>query len=348
MSEPYSFDPDAPATGSDGLFGLPHDPDNAAVHVLPVPWEPTTSYRQGTADGPAAIARASLQVDLHDIETGDPWRRGIALAAPDRDLRALNDEACLLATLVHTAGGVDPDDPELVQAAARVDQLAAQVYASVHGFTAGCLDSGRIPAIVGGDHSVPLGAMVAAAERFPGLGILHIDAHADLRIAYEGFQSSHASILHNVLEMAPGLATVVQVGLRDVSTREVARIGVDPRLHGWFDPEIGDRLARGEPWRDLVEQMLAPLPENVWITFDIDGLDPTMCPRTGTPVPGGLSWRDALVLLRALSGSGRRIVGFDLCEVAVDDPSDPIDAYDAIVGARLLYKLAGHALKTHP
>jgi agmatinase len=233
-----------------------------------------------------------------------------------------------------------------VQAASRVDDLAEQVRASVHGFTARCLAEGRVPAILGGDHSVPLGAMQAAAERFPGLGILHVDAHADLRVAFEGFASSHASILHNVLETAPGVATVVQVGLRDVSTREIGRIGADPRLHGWFDTEIAWELANGRPWRALVDDMLAPLPEAVWITFDIDGLDPALCPRTGTPVPGGLTWRQALVLLRALALSGRRIVGFDLCEVAVDDPDDPIDSYDAIVGARLLYKLAGHALST--
>jgi len=348
LSDPADFDPDAPAASEDGLYGLPHDPSRAAVHVLPVPWEPTTSYRQGTAHGPAAVARASVQVDLHDIETGDPWRRGIALVEPDRDLAALNREACLLATLVHQAGGVDPSRADLVQAAAQVDALGEQVRESVYAFTAGCFDQGRVPAILGGDHSVPLGAMQAAAERFSGLGILHIDAHADLRVAYEGFHYSHASILHNVLETAPDIAAVVQVGLRDVSTREVARIGVDPRLHGWFDPDVAGRLATGEPWRRLVDEMLAPLPQNVWITFDIDGLDPTLCPRTGTPVPGGLSWRETLVLLRALATGGRRIVGFDLCEVAVDDPDAPVDTFDAIVGARLLYKLAGHALKTHP
>jgi agmatinase len=346
MSLLDAFDPDAPAGAADGLFGLPFTEDDAAVLVLPVPWEPTTSYRKGTAHGPRAVARASMQVDLHDLETGDPWRSGIALADPDRDVEALNAEACTIASIVHQAGGVDPDDPDLLDAAARVDALADEVEGVVHRFTASCFARGRIPAILGGDHSVPLGAMIAAAERYPGLGILHVDAHADLRVAFEGFRSSHASILYNVLERAPGVATVVQVGLRDVSTQEVGRIGADPRLHGWFDPEIAWELAHGTPWATLVGRMIAPLPEHVWITFDIDGLDPAFCPRTGTPVPGGLSWRDALVLLRALAHSGRTIVGFDLCEVAVEDPDDPTDAIDAIVGARLLYKLAGHALAT--
>lgn len=349
MTLPGDFDPDAPAGAHDGLFGLPHDPESAAVQVLPVPWEPTTSYRQGTAHGPSAVARATLQVDLHDVETGDPWRHGIALVEPEIDLDALNEQACASARSVHEAGGVDPRQPDLARAAAKVDQLSEQVRDEVHRFTAACLDQGRVPAILGGDHSVPLGAMIAAAERSPGLGILHIDAHADLRVAYEGFRYSHASILHNVLEFAPNLGPVVQVGLRDLSTKELSRIANDPQIHGWLDSELGLALAEGRTWASLVQDILAPLPEKVWITFDIDGLDPSLCPRTGTPVPGGPGWRDALVLLRALSSSGRTIVGFDLCEVAVDDPDAPLDAWDAIVGARLLYKLAGHALRTrHP
>ena len=185
---------------------------------------------------------------------------------------------------------------------------------------------------------MPLGAFRAAVRAHPGLGILHVDAHADLRDAYEGFEHSHASILFNALQLAD-LGPVVQVGLRDVGTRERSLAQAEARVHWWTDDRMATAMHRGATFAELVERILAPLPEQVWISFDVDGLDPSLCPGTGTPVPGGLSWREAMGLLRGLGTSGRRIVGFDLCEVG---PT----AWDANVGARLLYKLSGWALAT--
>ena len=112
----------------------------------------------------------------------------------------------------------------------------------------------------------------------------------------------------------------------------------------WHDAALAWSLSGGVSWRSLVAEILAPLPERVWVSFDIDGLDPSLCPHTGTPVPGGLSWHQATTLLRALASSGRRIVGFDLCEVA-PGPGPAGESWDAIVGARLLYKLAGWAIQ---
>ena len=223
-------------------------------------------------------------------------------------------------------------------ALARVNEACRRVAEHVQAWTAGVLDRGQIPGVLGGDHSVPLGAFRAAVERYPGLGVLHIDAHADLRQAYEGFEQSHASIFFNALQL-DGLSTLVQVGLRDLGASERALAAADPRVQWWTDAKIADELHNGRPFAELVARMIAPLPERVWISLDVDGLDPSLCPGTGTPVPGGLSWREAMTLLRALGTSGRHIVGFDLCEVG---PS----AWDANVGARLLYKLSGWALST--
>jgi agmatinase len=142
----------------------------------------------------------------------------------------------------------------------------------------------------------------------------------------------------------PGVTRLVQVGVRDFCEEEAQRIDESAgRIVTFFDADLQARLAAGEPWAALVEEMLAPLPRTVYLSFDIDGLDPALCPHTGTPVPGGLNFAQACFLLRALAQSGRRLVGFDLVEVA---PGPDGDEWDGNVGARLLYKLIGHALAT--
>jgi agmatinase len=205
----------------------------------------------------------------------------------------------------------------------------------------GLLDEGKMPVILGGDHSVPFGAMRAYAERFPRMGILHLDAHADLREAYEGFTYSHASIFHNVMTRLP-IAKLVQVGVRDVGSAEMRMIEESKgRIRTFFDDELAARKEKGEPFADVADEIVAELPDQVYLSWDIDGLDPTLCPGTGTPVPGGLSWNEAVGLLRAIRRAGKRIVGLDLCEVAPGDTE-----WDANVGARLLYKMIGFALLT--
>ncbi len=314
-----AFDPDAPAEPG-SLFGLPHDPDDALVHVLPVPFEATTSYRAGTARGPRGVVDASAQVDLFDSRWGDAWRRGIVLEGTPFGFEEL-DELARRGVQEVRSGGTS-EAPE---------GCGARVVGLVRKWTADQLGRGHIPAVLGGEHSVALGALLAASDGTE-VGVLQIDAHADLRPAYEGLRYSHASVMHNLLEARPDLC-LVQVGVRDLGQVEYDRIRVDDRIHCFGDGAIGDRLAVGTSWARLVEDMLAPLPERVWVSFDVDGLEPALCPGTGTPVPGGLSWREVCFLLSALVDSGRQIAGFDLCEVG---PTE----LDAIVGARLLYQLA--------
>jgi agmatinase len=330
------FDPDAPAVPG-ALFGLSSTPESARVVVVPVPFEATASYGRGTSGAPAAILAASAQVDLTDLETGEPWREGIAMLPFDEQISAWEAEATELARPVIAAGG--PSTPALAEATARVDAIMERLNDWVYQKTRQILAAGKIPAILGGDHCAPYGAMRAASERYPGLGILHVDAHADLRVAYEGFAWSHASILYNVRTRLAGVGPIVQVGIRDIgkSELEFARNREDMFLI--TDPEIAWELAGDEPWWRICARIVQPLPRDVWITFDIDGLDPSLCPGTGTPVPGGLSWRHALLLLRMLSENGHRIVGFDLVEVGAGE-------WDANVGARLLYKLAGWAIRS--
>jgi len=149
--------------------------------------------------------------------------------------------------------------------------------------------------------SVPFGAIKAHAEKYPGLGILHLDAHADLRNAYEGFVWSHASIFHNVATKIDGIERIVQAGVRDLSNAESAMIAEsEGRIVTFFDSDLAARKEEGETWSALADEIVAQLPADVYLSWDIDGLDPTLCPSTGTPVPGGLSWNEAIGLLRAI------------------------------------------------
>lgn len=338
---PPPFDPGGPALGG-GIYGLPHTPGEAAVVLVPVPWEPTTSYGRGAARGPAAILKASRQVDLFDVQTGKPYEAGIAMLEVDPDVVRMNAEACAAAEPVLAAGGEVEGDPDLEARLARVNELSARLDDRVHELARAWLDRGKIVGVVGGDHAAPFGSIRAHAERFPGLGILHVDAHADLREAYEGFVGSHASIMHNVLERLPGVARLVQVGLRDLSEEEHERIRASGgRVCAFYDADVARALFAGRSFSSITADVVESLPERVYVSFDIDGLDPSLCPHTGTPVPGGLSFNQAVHLFAGIVESGRTIVGFDLNEVA---PGPEGDEWDGNVGARLLYKLIGFTL----
>lgn len=347
-----SFDPDAPASAQGGLFGLDMAPADCAVRVLGVPFDATTSYRRGASLGPAAVLAASHQVDLFDPAQkswpggdGRPWRAGLHLEI-DSEIAAWNREARPLAEGIIDKGGRIDSEPALQLNLKRVNDLGQRVNERVESWTTGVLEAGALPVILGGDHSVPLGAISAAAESRPELGILHLDAHADLREAYEGFRWSHASILHNVLELNAGVSRLLSVGLRDVGQGEVERIEAsEGRIRAVYDHDWSAALLGRADLMAFAQERIEALPREVWLTVDIDGLEPALCPNTGTPVPGGLDWRSTLLWLEALVRSGKRVVGLDLCEVSpgLGAKSDE-DSWDAIVGARLLYKMIGAAL----
>jgi agmatinase len=338
-----TFDPDAAARPDSGIYGLDSTPADARVVLVPVPFEATVSYGGGTAGGPAAILAASRQVDLFDLETGRPYAQGICLLPGAAEVRAWSEQGKALAAPVIEAGGAG-DDPALRAAVAKVDALGDQVNAWLAAQVEPLLDQGKLVGVLGGDHSVPFASIAAHARRHPGLGVLHVDAHADLRRAYEGFRWSHASIFWNVLEQVPEVGRLVGVGYRDVSEQEHRLIDTDPRCEAFPDPWLRRRLHDGAPWSEVVAEVVSRLPQDVYVSFDIDGLDPVLCPSTGTPVPGGLSFPEATALFRGIVESGRRIVGFDLCEVA-PDPTGRSE-WDGNVAARLLYKLIGFALRS--
>ena len=341
------FDPDAPAAADSGIFGLSSSPDEAAVHLLPVPIDATASFRKGTARGPAAIEAASRQVDLFDPVTGRPFAAGIWMAPEDPRVRAWNEEATAAAQGVIDCGGAIGDDPVLAAGLLRVNAIGDEVNEFVRGHAETALAAGKLFGVVGGDHSVPFGSMAAHAARFPSLGVLHIDAHADLRPAFEGFTWSHASILHNALERIEGFGPVLQVGIRDLGEGETKTIrDAGRRITTLYDHAWAEARLSGYNLKSVVRRALRALPRDVYVTVDVDGLDPSLCPNTGTPVPGGLTWSEMMLWLGELVATGRRIVGFDLVEVAPGGDRPPGEGIDEIVGARLLYRLIGFALRS--
>lgn len=338
------FDPNAPAQPGSGVFGLPHGEEDALVVLLPVPWEATTSYGGGASEGPRAILDASAQIDLYDLDVEKPYVHGIHMLPEPEGIVAWNGQAKALAEKVVEAGGAG-DDPELRAAVARVNELSEQVNAWVEHETSRLLDANKIVGVVGGDHSVPYGALRAtAARRKGGFGILHFDAHSDTRKAYEGFSHSHASIMHNVLEDLAEVKKLVQVGIRDVCEEEIGYTrALGGRVSIFFDRDIARRKLDGEKFSTIAKEIAKELPDEVWVSFDIDGLDPRFCPHTGTPVPGGLDVHEVIAVLREVVRAGRKIIGFDLNEVA-PNPNDADDEWDGNVGARMLYKLIAFTL----
>lgn len=321
-----------------GIFGGTCDADAAQLILIPVPWEATTSYGGGTATAPNAILRASHQLDLVDGAFGEPYRSGIHLLPTDPELVELASATAIRAKRVIAAfdSGSAPDAADL----AAVNQASTSVNAWVRGTADKWLERGKLCGVIGGDHSSPMGLLAALAAR-QAFDILHIDAHHDLRDAYEGFADSHASIMHNVLRRLPSVQHLVQVGIRDYSASEHKLAASDPRITTFYDRDLFGARAIGQSFATTVARVLAPLGPKVYVSFDIDGLDPSLCPGTGTPVPGGLSFQEAAYVLEQVVHSGRTVIGFDLCEVA---PHAMGGDWDANVGARVLYKLCGATL----
>ncbi len=332
------FNPNAPGDDAGGLFGLPFTPAEAQVVVVPVPWEVTVSYRAGTAQGPAAIREASLQVDLYDSDLPDAWQLGLAMEAEDAEIAAAS--ARLRPLAAEYIGWLEAGEPaanaKAMQAVpALVDAGGNQLRQWLAAKTGVLLDAGQGVVVLGGDHSTPLGYLDALAARHEEFAILQVDAHCDLRPSYEGFQYSHASIMHNALEL-PQVKKLVQVGIRDYCQQEADFIAQSHGRVALFSQRFlsEERFAK-KSWKKVCGKIIAQLPPKVYLSFDIDGFDPKLCPGTGTPVPGGLEFEEATYLIRSIVQAGITIIGCDLNEVAPGDTD-----WDGIVGARLLYQMA--------
>ena len=344
MTDLSNFDPNSVGLKTNNIFGLPFREEDAQLVLLPVPWEVTVSYRQGTARGPENIFDASMQIDLYDPDVIDGWKKGFYMQPVDKNIRKKSDflRQCAELNISHlTEGGEVEENEQLTEKLREINNGGEMLYNWVQEMTARLLKEGKKVGLIGGDHSTPLGFIKALSNIHPEFGVLQIDAHADLRNAYEGFKYSHASIMYNVVNMIPQVKKLVQVGIRDYCDEEVQVINdSNGRIITFFDKNIKEQQYEGASWKQVCDKIIAELPQKVYVSFDIDGLDPKLCPNTGTPVPGGFEVEQVFYLFKQLHASGRELIGFDVNEVSTGIQA--ADNIDAIVGARVLYKLCNY------
>ncbi|MFQ5735381.1 MAG: agmatinase [Thermodesulfobacteriota bacterium] len=269
--------------------------------VLPVPYDLTASYVSGTRNGPRAIIEAFTHMELYDDELGrEVWEAGIET----------------LPSMEPTALGPG----EMVD---RVHAAADEI-----------LDAGRVPVMLGGEHSVTLGLVRSLIKRYPKMSVLQLDAHADMRDSYQDTPFNHACIARRISEICP----IVQVGIRSLSTEEAVFLDSQKkagrraatRIKTWYAAEV----LKGVDWSRVVRG----LTDEVFITVDLDVFDPAVMPATGTPEPGGLGWYDALGVLRS-AAAGRKVVGFDVVELC----PLPGNIAPDFLAAKLVYKMMGYA-----
>ncbi len=359
MSTPVNFDPSAIAALNGNLYGLPFSLDQAAAVVIPVPWDVTVSYRDGAHDGPQKMLDASVQMDLFDEDIKDCYKLGIAMEPISKEWQRKNKalRAKAVKCLDHLANGGAVGDKKVAGHYAEINSECEKLNQYIQKIAKKHFDSGKMVCVLGGEHSVSLGLIRELNERYAqakkSFSILHIDAHADLRNAYEGFTYSHASIMNNARRLSQ-VEKMTVVAIRDYCQDESELIAnsrtkpVDGQkrfcpVAAFSDREIKYSQYQGNTWQWLCKKIVGSLGKDVYISYDIDALDPSLCPHTGTPVPGGLDYEQVMYLVKMLVESGKRIIGFDLSEVApgVIVPSD-MHSWDAVVGMRSLYRLINY------
>lgn len=341
------FDVNALGLVNGNYFGLPFTPEESRLVLLSVPWDVTASYGGGSCYAPDAIIEASPQLDFYDPLFPQGWRQGIGtipIAYNFQEVSTLMREEALR-VMRHLERGGKESDTNTARRIERINNASEKLNQYVYETAKEWLEKGKLVGLVGGDHSTPFGFVKALAEREKQLSVLQIDAHADLRKAYQGFQHSHASIMYNIVTQFPEVEKLVQVGVRDFCDSEALMAEENPKIEMYSDFDLASEQFEGRSWGEQCREIVAHLGERVYVSFDIDGLSPDNAPNTGTPVPGGLSFNEAVYLISHIVESGRTIVGFDLCEVSPNTKTK--SEWDANVGARILYKLCNLTLKAN-
>lgn len=343
MADLSQFDPNGMSVSNNNIFGLPFNEEDAELVIIPVPWEVTVSFKGGTARAPNHILSASMQVDLLDSEYKNSWKKGIFMNAVDKKLLLKNDylrkENELYLNFIKSGEKIETNK-FMSKTLKEVNEGCHIMNEWVYEKSKDLLKKGKKVGLLGGDHSTAFGFLKALSEEYESFGILQIDAHCDLRKSYEGLTYSHGSVMYNVLSSFPNISKLMQLGIRDYCESEWNYIcNSNHKVITYFERELKDRLYEGETWRQIADEIVAQLPNNIYISYDVDGLDPKLCPHTGTPVPGGFDMEQVNYIFKKITTSGKKIIGFDLSETGVSS-----DGWDENVSARLLFKLSNLVL----
>jgi len=328
------------------IFGLPFNTDESRLIILPVPWDVTASYKYGASKGPESVFYSSPQTNLYNPICPEAWKAGIAMEKIPQQILMLNDklypEVNKYRHFLQNGGDVSKNR-KMAHIRDKINRASGYVTNEIEFLSKKLLSEGKYVGLLGGDHSTPLGLIKALSGKHSSFGILQIDAHSDLCNSFEGLEQSHASIMFNALSLT-GVKKIVQVGIREFSHEENQRMKENrERIKVFFNQDIKESFYEGNTWKSICERIISCLPEKVYLTFDIDGLEPSNCPSTGTPVPGGLSFDQAMYLLDLLVKNKRTIIGFDLVEVAPGSDN----SVDSIIAARILFRLSAILIKTN-
>ncbi len=341
MSKFTDFDPNAASNPTNNIFGFPITEDEARVIILPVPWEVTVSNTAGTSRAAEHIFKASMHVDIFDADFPEVWKQGFYMRPTDKKILMKSDylrkEAELYIDFI-SRGEELSKNAFMCKSLKDINEGGVYMNNWVYEQTKGLLNRDKLVALLGGDHSISLGYFKAIGEKFGDFGVLHIDAHCDLRKGYENFVYSHASVMYNAIEEIPQITRLVQVGVRDYSEEEWNYLNSrQGRIVTFFDRHIKEKEFEGVTWATIAKDIIDQLPEKVFLSFDVDGLDPRHCRNTGTPVPGGFDPDQIFYLVKKMNESGKQLIGFDLVETGISESGS-----DSNVAARMLLKLCNY------
>lgn len=344
-----SYDPNATGNTQSGLFGLPYNADQSKLWLIPCPFDVTTSFGSGTSLGPEAIFKSSPQIDLDHLEATDIYQQGFYWQNQNHAKRLkMNRMLKPMAKKIQDQLELGQAlNTELKSLQSNINEQMGDIQEDLYQECQQALAQNKTLGVVGGDHSSPLGLIRALSEKYQGdFSILHVDAHTDLRLSYQGFEHSHASIMNNVMKLPLAPQSLSQIGIRDFCPQEREFINKNSKVHTFYDSQVWQKIYNGSTWQKVLQEVLSTVSSNnVYLSMDIDGLTPDLCPNTGTPVPGGLSWNHLISLLSQVARS-KNIIGFDLCEVAPESESQ-LEGWDGNVGSRVLYQLSCYTLWSH-